>query len=167
MTLAGLNAIPPEAAEAELRACCASRRWARRVAEARPFSSAAELLEAAERAWWELEREDWLEAFGGHPRIGERKGGAQPERGARWSAQEQAGVNGAEEETRAALAEGNRAYEERFGHIYIVCATGKSAGEMLEILRARLENDPETELRVAAGEQARITRLRLERLLTL
>jgi len=164
--LARLNALPAGAAEAELRACCGAREWARRMAAARPFASLDEVLEAADRAWWALGREDWLEAFRGHPRIGEQKGGAQPEQGARWSAGEQAGVHAAEDATRAALAEGNREYEARFGHIYIVCATGKSATEMLEILRARLAHDPETELRTAAAEQAKITRLRLQKLLS-
>jgi len=161
-----LNALPPEAAEAEFRACCGSRAWSRRMAERRPFAGEAELLAEAERAWWALTPDDWTEAFRSHPRIGERRSEtAQPERGARWSAQEQSGVAAAHQATLAALAEGNRVYEERFGRIYIVCATGRSAGEMLDILRARLANDPETELRVAAGEQAKITRLRLEKLL--
>lgn len=161
-----LNALPAAEAEAELLSCCGSREWARRVAARRPFASTSEVQEEAERAWWGLGREDWLEAFRAHPRIGERKGGAQPERGARWSAQEQAGVGGAADPVRAALAEGNRAYEERFGHIYVVCATGKSAEEMLALLRARLANDPDTELRTAAGEQMKITHLRLEKLLS-
>jgi OHCU decarboxylase len=165
VTVAGLNALPPEEAERELLACCGSRAWARRMAALRPFASPEEVREAAERVWWGLAPEDWREAFRSHPRIGEQKG-AQPERGARWSAEEQAGVRGAEDAVRAALAAGNHAYEARFGHLYIVCATGKGADEMLEILHARLDHDPDTELRVAAGEQAKITRLRLEKLLS-
>ncbi len=163
--LARLNALPAGDAEAELRACCGSREWARRVAARRPFRSADELFAAADEVWWDLGPEDWHEAFRAHPRIGERKAApAQGARAAAWSAQEQSGVD-RDEALAAALAEGNRAYEERFGHIYLVCATGKTGEEMLEILRRRLENDPETELRVAAAEQAKITRLRLEKLL--
>jgi OHCU decarboxylase len=163
--LARLNALPAHDAEAELRACCGSREWARRVAARRPFRSADELLAAADEVWWDLDPEDWHEAFRAHPRIGERKTApAQGARAAAWSAQEQGGVD-RDEALAAALAEGNRAYEERFGHIYLVCATGKTGEEMLEILRRRLENDPETEQRVAAQEQAKITRLRLEKLL--
>ena len=123
----------------------------------RPFASDAALFAAAERAWWALGREDWLEAFGAHPRIGQHAADA-------WARNEQAGVKGAGEDVRAALAQGNRAYEERFGHVFLICATGKSATEMLGALRGRLGNDPATELRVAAAEQAQITRLRLEKL---
>lgn len=161
-----LNALAPADAEAELRTCCGSRRWARELAARRPFRDEAELFAAADEVWWTLEPEDWQEAFRAHPRIGERKAeAAQTVRAAAWSAQEQAGVSAAGEEVTAALAAGNREYERRFGHIYLVCATGKSAEEMLGILRARLANDPDEELRVAAAEQAKITRLRLEKLL--
>jgi 2-oxo-4-hydroxy-4-carboxy-5-ureidoimidazoline decarboxylase len=123
----------------------------------RPFASDAALFADAERAWWALGREDWLEAFGGHPRIGQHAADA-------WARSEQAGVSGAGEDTRAALAHGNRAYEERFGHVFLICATGKSATELLGALRGRLGNDPATELRIAAAEQAKITRLRLDKL---
>ena len=161
-----LNALPPGEAERELLTCCGSREWARRVAAARPFAGAAALLERADAVWWELGEEDWREAFRSHPRIGEKKAEAgQTGRERAWSAGEQAGMRTAAEATQRALAEGNRAYEARFGWIYIVCATGKSADEMLELLRRRLANDPDTEIRVAAEEQRRITRLRLEKLL--
>jgi OHCU decarboxylase len=164
--LARLNALPAEAAEAELRACCGSTRWAREMAARRPFRDPAHLLEAADEAWWSLDPADWEEALRAHPRIGERRAApGQSERAAAWSAREQAGVAGTPDAVAAALAEGNREYERRFGRIYVVCATGRSAEEMLEILRGRLTNDPETELHVAAGEQAKITRLRLEKLL--
>jgi OHCU decarboxylase len=166
VTLDGLNALPAAGAEAELLACCGSRRWAREIAARRPFADAAALLAAADEAWWSLAPEDWHEAFRAHPRIGERKAApAQGARAAGWSAQEQSSAASAGDDVAAALAEGNRAYEQRFGHIYIVCATGKTADEMLAILRARLANDPATELRAAAAEQARITKLRLEKLL--
>ncbi|HEU0054537.1 MAG TPA: 2-oxo-4-hydroxy-4-carboxy-5-ureidoimidazoline decarboxylase, partial [Longimicrobium sp.] len=145
---------------------CGSSRWAKAVAARRPFADEAALFAAADEAWWALEPDDWHEAFRAHPRIGEKKAEAgQTAREAAWSAGEQAGMRGAGDEVAAALAEGNRAYEARFGHIYLVRATGRSAAELLEILRARLGNDAETELRVAAGEQANITRLRLEKLL--
>ena len=153
-------------AEAALLRCCGSVAWARRMAEARPFGDAAAVFAAADRTWWELGPDAWLEAFRAHPRIGERDAATSHGSEARaWSAREQAGVAGAAPEVRAALAEGNRAYEARFGHIFIVCATGKRADEMLALLTARLANDPAAELRVAAEEQRKITRLRLERLL--
>ena len=161
-----LNALPEDDAARELLACCGSRAWARAVAAARPFESTDELLERADAVWWGVDASDWLEAFRSHPRIGERKAEAgQTGREKAWSAGEQAGMDAAAEATRAALAEGNRAYEARFGHIYIVCATGKSADEMLALLNARLANDAATEIRVAAEEQRKITRLRLEKLL--
>jgi OHCU decarboxylase len=161
-----LNAMSRLEAEAALLRCCGSVAWARRMAEARPFADSAAVYAEADRAWWELGRDAWLEAFRAHPRIGERD--AATPRGAAeraWSAREQAGVARASRDLRSALADGNRAYEARFGHIFIVCATGKSAEEMLALLTARLANDPDTELRVAAEEQRKITRLRLERLL--
>ncbi len=161
-----LNALPPEEAERELLTCCGSREWARRVAAARPFASVLALLERADAVWWALDEAEWREAFRSHPRIGERKAEAgQTDRERAWSAGEQAGMLSAAEATQRALAEGNRAYEARFGWIYIVCATGKSADEMLELLERRLQNDPAAEIRAAAEEQRRITRLRLEKLL--
>jgi len=150
-----LDGLSEDAARAVLARCCSARRWVEQVLAARPFASDAELLESAERFWWALGREDWLEAFAGHPRIGARTTDAAARR-------EQAGVDGATAATRAALALGNRMYEERFGHVFLICATGKTADEMLGALRDRLGNDPITELRIAAGEQAKITRLRLE-----
>jgi len=164
--LARLNALPAPAAEAELLTCCGSREWARRMAERRPFRTDPILLDAADEVWWELDQADWLEAFRSHPRIGEKKAEAgQTAREQGWSRSEQAGMDAAEDATRRALVDGNRAYEERFGHIYLVCATGRSADELLSILQARLQNPPEREIRVAAEEQAMITRLRLKKLL--
>lgn len=164
--VARLDALSPDDAAAALRACCGSSRWVRAMVDARPFGGAAGLFEAAERLWSETGEDDWREAFRSHPRIGETKaaaGQSDPER--RWSSQEQRGAAAASEEARRALAEVNRDYEARFGHIYLVCATGRSAEELLAIARARLGNDPATELRVAASEQMKITRLRLEKLL--
>ncbi|HEX6746665.1 MAG TPA: 2-oxo-4-hydroxy-4-carboxy-5-ureidoimidazoline decarboxylase [Longimicrobium sp.] len=166
MTLAELNALPDDEAAAALLTCCGSPRWARGMAARRPFAGMDDVLAAADETWWALDPADWDDAFAAHPRIGERKAApAQTAQAAAWSAQEQAGAASAGEDVAAALAEGNRAYERRFGRIYIVCATGKTAEEMLSILRARLDNDPRTELRVAAGEQAKITRLRLDKLI--
>jgi allantoicase len=153
-----LNVADPRAAETELLACCGSRAWARQVAARRPFDDADHLTRVADEVWQGLGRDEHLEAFAAHPRIGERSGG-------RWSSQEQSGTSSAEEATLQALAEGNRTYEERFGHVFLICATGKSAAEMLEALRERLANDPDTEVQVAAEEQRQITRLRLDKLL--
>lgn len=155
-----LNALPPPEAEAVFLSCCGARAWARRMTEGRPYADTAALLAAGDRVWGSLAPEDWREAFAAHPKIGEKKaaGDAQFRR---WSEQEQAGVESAEAAIRNDLAEGNRAYAERFGYIFIVCAAGKSAGEMLGLLRSRLGNDPDAELRVAAEEQGKITRLRL------
>ena len=161
-----LNRLPEEEARAALLACCGSRRWAHAVAALRPFWDVGQLLNIGGRVWRELGREDWLEAFRAHPKIGEKQAergtGAEAER---WSEGEQARAREASDETRAALAEANREYEERFGFIFIVCATGRSAEEMLAALRGRINNDAETELRVAAAEQWRITELRLRKFL--
>lgn len=160
-----LNRLGAADVERELLTCCGSRAWAREMAASRPFASIPALLARADRVWWALDREDWLEAFRAHPRIGERKAEAgQTEREASWSRGEQSALESAAATTRRALAEGNAGYEARFGHIYIVCATGLTAAEMLALLRRRLANDPATELRVAAEEQRKITRLRLEKL---
>jgi OHCU decarboxylase len=162
-----LNALQPEQAEVEFLKCCSSRDWARSLTDARPFSDADALFRKADSVWWSLRGEDWREAFRAHPKIGEQKAAAvQSEQARSWSAQEQSGVQDTATETKAALAAGNQEYEARFGFIFIVCATGKSSAEMLAILNERLQNDPGTELRVAAEEQRKITRLRLEKLLT-
>ena len=161
-----LNALEPGEAKEALLRCCGSKRWAEAMATRRPFSDSAALHRAAEEVGDALAREGWLEAFAAHPRIGdlsrlrERFGGS-----GEWSRREQAGIASASEETLEAIAQANRLYEERFGHIFLVCATGKSAAEILSNLRDRLRNDPATEIRVAAREQRAITRLRLERLL--
>jgi len=161
-----LNTLTPARAEAELRKCCGSSRWVRGMLARRPFASTGDVSSVAENVWGETGPDDWHEAFRAHPRIGESKAQAgQSDTEKRWSSQEQSGASSAAEETRRALAEVNRAYEARFGFIYIVCASGKSADELLDIARKRLGNEPDDELRVAAGEQEKITRLRLEKLL--
>ena len=136
------------------------------MTNARPFADSDALFRAADNLWWALSEEDWLEAFRSHPKIGEQKAVAvQSEQARNWSAQEQSGIHTAAIETKAALAAGNQKYEKRFGFIFIVCASGRSPEEMLNILNVRMQNDPGTELRVAAEEQRKITRLRLEKLL--
>jgi OHCU decarboxylase len=165
--LAKLNALSQEEAEAELLKCCGSTLWARCMAQERPFHDLQELLTKAEANWWALDEEDWLEAFSRHPKIGERESARPQSTGARnWSKQEQAGTLDAAVETRRELAEINREYAEKFGYIYIICATGKSADEMLAALKERIRNAPEDELRIAAAEQAKITELRLKKLLS-
>ncbi len=164
--LGWLDAAPPEILAPALLRCCGSARWARAMTAARPFRMTAALLARAESEWSKASREDILEAFSHHPRIGDRESlRARFPATHAWAAAEQSGAASADEKVLADLAEGNRVYEARFGHLFIVCASGKTAVEMLALLQARLGNEPETELRIAAGEQAKITRLRLERLL--
>jgi OHCU decarboxylase len=136
------------------------------VARERPFQDLQALLAKADTVWWGLDAKDWLEAFSRHPKIGEKKSArSQAEKAQEWSRQEQSGTSGADDETRLELAAANMEYERKFGYIYIICATGKTADEMLSILRKRLLNDAERELRIAAEEQRRITHLRLQKLL--
>ena len=158
--LGWFNGLPDDQAVEELLAVCHSRRWAARVAAGRPYPDLATLQRTADEVWAALEPGDWLEAFAAHPRIGERGGAS-----AAWSSKEQAGVGAAGQDVRAAIASGNAEYERRFDHVFLISAEGRGAEEILANLRARLGNDPDTELRVAAGEHRRITRLRLERLL--
>jgi len=165
-TIAEVDGMPADRAASLFESCCGSGEWVRRMLARRPFGSAEALLAAADEVWWSLAPADWLEAFAHHPRIGERQAAAAQSATARgWSADEQRGAAAAGDDVKAALAAGNREYERRFGHIYLVCATGKSAPELLALLRQRLTNAPDAELRVAAGEQAKITRLRLRKLL--
>jgi 2-oxo-4-hydroxy-4-carboxy-5-ureidoimidazoline decarboxylase len=156
-----LNGLPAADAERELLACCGSYRWAATVAAGRPYATADALHQAAARAWWALGPDDWRQAFAAHPRIGDRERASTDVQASR----EQVAVADAGSDTLAQLAEGNRRYEARFARVFLVRASGRTAEEMLALLRTRLANDPETELRVAAGEQADITRLRLNRLL--
>ncbi|MEU6742460.1 2-oxo-4-hydroxy-4-carboxy-5-ureidoimidazoline decarboxylase [Streptosporangium sandarakinum] len=167
---AGFNALGAAGAEAGLLACCASPVFAREVAARRPYRDLAALESAVEAAVLGLPWPEVLTALAAHPRIGEppRDGGAASGAGGReasWSRREQSGAAGADPAVLAALAEGNRAYEARFGHIYLVRAAGLTAGEMLDRLRARLRNDEETERDVVRAELAGIARLRVARLL--
>lgn len=160
--LAAFNALPDDRAEAALLACCASERWARRMLAGRPYLSEDDVQAAAQAALAELTESDVDQALAGHPRIGERATAGH----SAWSRGEQAGMSGAADETRATLAGANREYEDRFGHVYLVCATGKSADELLAILRARLGNDPATEHGVVRVELGKINRIRLARMLS-
>ena len=146
----------------QLRACCASKDWVLALARTRPFSCGADLFEAVDALWKALPSEGWREAFAAHPRIGDRRAGSSIE--ASWSAAEQAGVELAGAGTRAALDEANAKYEERFGYVFLICATGKTAAEMLHAARARLLHTPEAELLVAAEELLKIVHLRLRKL---
>jgi len=163
--LDALNALPAEAAEAAFLRCCGSVRWAHRMAARRPFADVDAVLAAADAAADELTEADWLEAFAQHPRIGDLDALRTRFTDTRtWSADEQAGAAGASDTVLHALAEGNRTYETRFGFTFIVCATGRCADEMLDLLQARLSNDRWVEIGVAAAEQRAITRLRLDKL---
>ena len=162
-----LNELSANDADAEFLKCCGSTHWARAMTQARPFEALEDVLAEADRIWCSLSEADWLEAFRAHPKIGEKKAAtAQSTEAQKWSAQEQSGVAQAAASTISELAERNREYEDRFGFIFIVCASGKSSEEMLAIINERIRNDPETELRTAATEQSKITRLRLEKLLS-
>ncbi|MGQ0714262.1 MAG: 2-oxo-4-hydroxy-4-carboxy-5-ureidoimidazoline decarboxylase [Gemmatimonadaceae bacterium] len=165
LALAQLNALSRADAERELLACCGSRAWVREVAAARPFADMDSLLGSADDIWWRLSPEDWLEAFSKHPRIGDRASSARPAVERTWSEGEQSGARGAAPAVLADLATANADYESRFGHVFLICATGKSADAILDQVRERLHNDPERELLVAAEEQRRITHLRLRKLL--
>jgi 2-oxo-4-hydroxy-4-carboxy-5-ureidoimidazoline decarboxylase len=145
-----------------LYTCCGSTRWVDRMLARRPFGNRERLLSAAQNEWFALTRDDWREAFAHHPKIGDRNALRQrfPDTH-HLSEREQAGVQVASEDVLSALAKLNRAYEEKFGFIFIVCATGLSAERMLTLLRSRLNNDPAAEIRIGAGEQAKITAIRL------
>jgi OHCU decarboxylase len=154
MTLAELD-------EPSLLECCGSRNWAAQMLAARPFRDVVQLEVLATDVWWRLAPADWLEAFSKHPKIGEKGKVSQ------WSSEEQSGMNSAASNTAKRLALLNQTYFEKFGWIFIVCATGKSAEEMLSLLEARLPNKRDDELRIAAAEQNKITLLRLRKLLSL
>lgn len=162
LTIEQFNELGTAACRAGLTRCCGAHAWVEGMLQARPFASLNQLYETAGNLWWSLHEDDWREAFTHHPKIGDidnlRQKFAQT---AALSEAEQSGVQQASEETLQALAKGNTAYEEKFGYIFIVCATGKSAAEMLAILQTRLSNDPDVELRLAAEEQRKITFIRL------
>ncbi len=159
--LAAWNAAGEAEALEAMVACCGATRWAKAMVALRPVAGVIELSAAADREWSRMGESDWLEAFACHPRIGERKAAAASAKSAAWSRQEQGSAANAAERVLAELAEGNAEYEQRFGFTYIVFATGKSADEMLAILRRRLKNDRIAELREAAEQQRQILQIRL------
>jgi 2-oxo-4-hydroxy-4-carboxy-5-ureidoimidazoline decarboxylase len=159
--LTWLNSIPDDRLRASLRACCAAGSWVDRILAGRPYADADALAEASDAATAALDDTGLAQALAGHPRIGERVTGAD---GA-WSRQEQAAIADADSALHAALAAANARYEQRFGHVYLVCATGRTADELLDICRARLSNPPDAERRVVLAELAKINRLRLGKLL--
>jgi len=161
--LSAWNTADVEVAVDTLLSCCAARRWAAEVSAQRPFAGAELLFQTADAVWKDMREPDWMEAFRAHPRIGQRKVEHATAQSKRWSSQEQAAVGRANAEILAELAEGNRRYEELFGFTYIVCATGNSAEDMLQILRRRLSSDREAELREAAEQQRQITQIRLRK----
>jgi len=165
--LARWNTLQPDKAAEEILPCCGSRAWALGMAARRPLLNEPALLAACDEVWKGLTESDWLEAFRSHPRIGDSHSqAAAPPQSAAWSGEEQRKVATAGEDIKLALAEGNRAYERKFDRIFIVCATGKSAPEILEILRWRLSNDESTELLEAAEQQRQIAHLRLKKWLS-
>ena len=158
------NEMDTAEAAKEILPCCGAKAWAEGLISKRPFEDEAAVLITSDEIWRRLGTSDWLQAFQSHPKIGESRAAA-PTGGhsAAWSQQEQKNIAAAREDIKAELAKGNGEYEEKFGFIFIVCATGKSAPEILEILKRRLQNDKEKELKEAAEEQRQITQLRLKK----
>jgi 2-oxo-4-hydroxy-4-carboxy-5-ureidoimidazoline decarboxylase len=158
------NSLDPATAAREVLPCCGSTSWAAALAAKRPICEEASLIEASSIIWFNLPKNSWKEAFDSHPRIGQRNAqGHATEESLRWSAQEQRAALSEEESIKLALRDANLRYEQRFGRIFIVCASGKTSPEILNLLEARMNNDAETELHEAAVQQSLITRLRLHR----
>ena len=165
--LTWLNSLTDEEATKELLQCCGSKRWASATATGRPYDTLEILLATADDIWWSLNPNDWIEAFRSHPKIGEKKAADKVSaQSQQWSGQEQSGVANASNITIDSLAALNREYEQKFGFIFIICATGKTSDEIVAALRERLQHDPAAELPIAAAEQSKITALRLKKLLT-
>ena len=169
--LARWNFLPAATAADEILPCCGSRSWAKGMATRRPLANESALVAASDEVWLGLTESDWMEAFLGHPRIGESDTAELPEQGTKrassqsvvWSEQEQSNVATADDALKIALAAGNREYERRFNRTFIVCATGKSVAEILSILQRRLVNDGAAELQEAAEQQRQITQIRLRK----
>ncbi len=162
-----LDEIPDDELRNRLRSCCAADAWVGQMMGGRPYPSEAALLTASDRATAQLDADDLAQALAGHPRIGETAAAHGDDgRSAAWSRGEQSGVAGAGDDLLGRLAAANVAYEERFGHVYLVCASGRSASELLAVCQERLSNDPPTERGVVLEELAKINRLRLGKLLT-
>jgi 2-oxo-4-hydroxy-4-carboxy-5-ureidoimidazoline decarboxylase len=165
VTLHDLNTLPVQQLKEELMKCCGCSAWVDKMVPFFPAEDLVEILEDAEEQWFKCSKEDWKEAFAHHPKIGDVESLKKKfVSTAQWASAEQGGVNTASEQTLAALAKANDEYEKKFGYIFIVCATGKSAEEMLGMLQSRLLNSPEDEIEIAADEQNKITKLRLEKL---
>ncbi len=164
MTLQELNSLDDDIGRERLSQCCGSQEWVNGMLQRRPFADYSALHAAADEVWQSLDESDWLEAFAKHPKIGELNAQSRSAAGD-WSVQEQRGMDGSSADQAAAMRELNRLYESKFGWIFIVCATAKSAEEMMQSLEERLANGSVEEMRVAAAEQAKITRLRLQKLL--
>ena len=165
MTVSELNQLPVNQLKERLFACCGSSAWVNELASLFPIDSKETACKQAERSWFSLTESDWREAFIHHPKIGDIDSLRERFATTRaWASGEQSGVAVASQQVLEALAEGNRRYEEKFGYIFIVCATGKTAKEMLDNLNARLPNAPDTEIQIAMREQHKITQIRLEKL---
>lgn len=165
MNLDTFNSMGRNDARGELIKCCSSLAWVENMEKARPYETLHDFLKKAEAVWFSLGERDWLEAFSGHPKIGDLKSLQKKYANtATWASGEQSSVSVASEETLKELANYNDLYEKKFGFIFIVCATGKSADEMLLLIKDRYNNNRETELKSAAEEQNKITKIRLEKL---
>ena len=166
MTIEALNALTPSEANEQFKLCCGASNWVEKMNQNRPFHDKNEVYQQAESIWFSLSSEDWLEAFTHHPKIGDIDSLRKKFHNTKSiSKNEQSGVNDAEKSTLNNLAKSNQLYEDKFGFIFIVCATGKSADEMLALIKMRLNKNAETEMQNAAKEQNKITQLRLEKLL--
>ena len=166
MNINKLNDLDNNSLKTEFLKCCGSDNWAKKLSELKPFNSEKDLFEKSDEIWNKLEKSDFIEAFSQHPKIGDIDSLAKKFANTKeWAEGEQSGVNSASNQIIMELAESNKLYEEKFGYIFIVCATGKSAKEMLDILKSRIDNDQNQELKIAAEEQNKITKLRLEKLL--
>lgn len=168
MTLAELNAYPRYRAEAEFVHCCGSMAWVRTMTSRRPYGNRDRLFRAASEVWWRLDPADWMEAFRAHPQIGQTKPARRtPDLSRKWSVEEQSGMSLAGAGVTTSIEKANQDYLQKFGYIFIVCATGKTAQELLANVQSRLQNSPDAEIRIAAEEQDKITRLRLDKLVPL
>jgi 2-oxo-4-hydroxy-4-carboxy-5-ureidoimidazoline decarboxylase len=162
-TLERWNALDPALAASEILPCCGSIAWAAELAARRPIADEDHLLIQSDAVWFGLPHAAWQEAFDSHPRIGDHNAKATTQTSLAWSAAEQSAAMSADDSAKLALAQGNRRYEEKFGRIFIVCASGKSSQEILTLLESRMNNDLVTELHASAEQQREITELRLQR----
>jgi 2-oxo-4-hydroxy-4-carboxy-5-ureidoimidazoline decarboxylase len=164
MTIAAFDHLDHESKKELLSQCCGSSRWVEEMLKMPPVEDLIDLFENAEEKWYECREQDWKEAFAHHPRIGDIDALRKKFSSDKFAGDEQSSLNNASEQTLKSLAKANKSYEQKFGYLFIVCATGKSADEMLALLNDRLKNDPEEELKIAMDEQNKITKLRLEKL---